>query len=263
MSTITALEAYTQGSIEALRRSVFPAVSQGLKQFKGVDVSVEELVKLAGMPLTTTSIPQVASASVSRTKSGSATGGGCTYVFSRGDKKGDRCGKPVVGDTGRCKACANKGTSAAKNKGKSGTQSNGASNLNTTASDPNSIEANPWEMDKTYMITKKGGFLVRAEGKAGDEDIVVYGKAEGNKMVPLTQSDIKEATDRGMQIKATMENKQGVVGASSTAPTQVIVNGSAPGGPTNMMPNIPGVSMPVIPGMSMPFVPQPNTMSHR
>lgn len=121
--------------------------------------------------------------------------GGCAYIFARGEKKGERCGKPVVAGSTYCKNCIRKPPRA--NPGRS--ENKDAKII--LDYDPNAIEANPWIHDRTFFITKHHGFLVRSEGTSGDEDIVVYGKAQGNKMIPLDESDIHRALTMGMKIK--------------------------------------------------------------
>lgn len=62
------------------------------------------------------------------------------------------------------------------------------------------IQADPWIHDKEYFITKKGGYLVKQEGTPGDEDIVVYGKADGDEIVALDEKDKEYVLAVGMLI---------------------------------------------------------------
>ena len=89
----------------------------GYLQTKGVQVTQEELLQVLKMPASPVNkipmpigfqMPQLSSNS----QGGSITpanrentGGGCIYVYSRGENKGMACNKPTDGETSFCRVC--------------------------------------------------------------------------------------------------------------------------------------------------------------
>lgn len=256
MSVATIQSLFAQKCAEAMV-SILPAFVAGLKSKYGIDTTVDELASMGALPVTNSvSIPS-SNNSVSRVSNNSASTGTCTYIFSRGANAGKVCGKPAIAGRDRCNQCKGKGKSKPKEKTPTGTtktksKAEGVPTGFSNAAPEPTINAAKWEHDKSYVLIEGPfPFLVRDEGK----EVVCYGKAAGDKIVPLEPADEAEAAKMSLVVKRgnMTDHKEVVSGSSSSAAAPVTsLYGSAPGGPsvTSMMPVVNGMHMPLANGQS-------------
>jgi hypothetical protein len=175
--------------VQALTGYVLPTIQNWIKQNKGIDVTVDDMLNSLKIEpptqLTVTApvsslTPPPASSGSGRKKANVAKpapvldpNGGCIYIFTRkaGDKnKGDRCGQPLYNNSSWCKSCIKKTgggnqKTTAKSPVVSGlTSSPPLTQINGTESksNPNEIEISiiPIKEVPNFYYEEKTGILV-------------------------------------------------------------------------------------------------------
>jgi len=250
-----------------------------LKTNKGVECSPQEICSVFSVSYTPKSsmsgLPQAASmatqmpnlpgyyqgtgASPAPKKS---TGGGrkkapsdpngpkCTYLFQRGDKKGQLCGLPVAQDGTAggeqfCKACLKKKTVQGKVKDGDGGKSTVQPPVvpggmvpvpeQSEASDGNTIRAVPIEGHSDLYKDQDFGWILR---QLPDGAIVALSVEENGVQRPLTAAEKKNAQLRGISV---MDSPPQAAPVVPTVPTVPQVGKM----PVSTIPTIPSVGVPV------------------
>ena len=207
--------------------SICDHLSTCLKEQKNVDVSAEEIAKMLNLPYrnemqnnvgVSPSIPGIMTGSIKRKgkrrkKPIDPNAPKCIYVFTRGDNQGKNCSKPCInepsipGSDKYCKVCLNKksvqkritaGTSQKsvvnppvdKNNLVSVTKKKKKNDTNK------SLDVEPYGDEGKYFRTKEHNFIVQQL----DDAVVVYGKEDNGKVIPLSKEEIVMAQQMGLSV---------------------------------------------------------------
>jgi hypothetical protein len=215
---------FTSGVADLTTSVILSPIITYLRDKKGVEVTLEELVNALQIPVTTShtrsntiplqfpapspltagTVPQVNGKGKTKKTTTAATGLTCTYVFTRGKDRGLQCDKDRMEGSLYCKNCARKksaggpGTSSSKGSGKATppTQANGG------------VDDKQTELTCVEIKERPGLFLTSDLGfdmviKQVDEDtILALGVLLPDKSIrPLTDPEKKRAMERQITVE--------------------------------------------------------------
>jgi len=171
----TGLAALTNGLTSLLGTTVFPAIMAGLEK-KGVKVTSDELFEYMNLTKPSNFSPEVPSylgasnatapaASSTRTRStkDNPNVAKCTYILSKGLKKGQFCGAPCAPNSTKfCKACLKKKNGGGAPTAESSvTPSNPQTKAEQSATDENVLDAFDIDISKGLYRESKYNILIQ------------------------------------------------------------------------------------------------------
>lgn len=244
----TALTDFSAQAAEAYVGTILRALEAGFRS-KGVNTSIDEMVKMINMPSVSVPKPTAAAPRGARAQTG---GEQCDYLFVRGKSAGTRCPKKAVVGSTRCTGCATKGQAKPGGKAKAAKPPVIPGMLpqaqSKVAEDESELACEEWGPDKDYSLDLKDRFLLKAVGP--DETVTVFGVDRNNTMQRLTEDEYKSAVLRKLPVD---QSAMPIRAGSVTGPVTGSVTGPVTGPPGGMPAAMPLMQPQQLGGPIMPL----------